>query len=228
MVDATGTDMSAGKASVARGRAGLAGGPRQAPRTPCFTDGTLVATDKGLVAIENLQPGDRVLTRDSGYRAIMWIGSRKFDADELSLYAELQPVVIEKGALGADTPSRTTRVSPHHRMLLSGEAARAIGGESEILVAAKELTFRPGIRQGGQPTVTYFHIMFDDHEVIHADGCWSESFLPEASVLDQMSRAQRQEILAVFPELALDEYITSYAPARLCIDSAAMVRKLAA
>ncbi|MFZ1727374.1 MAG: Hint domain-containing protein [Albidovulum sp.] len=201
---------------------------RQAPRTPCFTAGTLVATDKGHVLIEDLQPGDRVLTRDSGYRPIMWIGSRHFDADELSLYDELQPIIIEKGALGANTPSCDMSVSPHHRMLLTGDLSQAMGGESEVLVAAMDLTFMPGIRQGGQSTVTYFHLMFEDHEVIRADGCWTESFLPEASVLDQMSRAQRQEILTIFPELALTEGISTYAPARLCVDCAVFKQPLAA
>ena len=235
MAGAIETDVKIGQVSTwpecAEQPGDVASGPlcnQQAPRTPCFTVGTLVATDKGHVSIEDLQPGDRVLTRDNGYRPIMWIGSRHFDADELSLYDELQPIVIEKGALGANTPSCDMSVSPHHRMLLTGDLSQAMGGESEVLVAAMDLTFMPGIRQGGQSTVTYFHIMFEDHEVIRADGCWTESFLPEASVLDQMSRAQRQEILTVFPELALDECISTYVPARLCVGSATLMQALAA
>ena len=34
--------------------------------TPCFVAGTLIDTPTGLVAIEHLEPGDLVLTRDSG------------------------------------------------------------------------------------------------------------------------------------------------------------------
>lgn len=188
-----------------------------APRTPCFTSGTLVATDQGPILIEDLRAGDRVLTRDNGYRPILWIGSRHFDSEELDRYAELQPIVIAKGALGPDAPSCDMKVSPHHRMLLSGSQALGFGNETEVLAAAIDLTGIPGICQTKQDSVTYFHLMFEEHEVIRADGCWTESFLPEASVLDHMSRAQRHEILTIFPELAFADGIVAYEPARLCV-----------
>jgi hypothetical protein len=70
--------------------------------------------------------------------------------------------------------------------------------------------------------------MFEEHEVIRADGCWTESFLPEASVLDHMSRAQRHEILTIFPELAFTDGIDAYEPARLCVSGQSLLMAMAA
>ncbi len=50
--------------------------------------------------------------------------------------------------------------------------------------------------------VTYIHLLFDAHELIEADGAWTESFQPADRTLDGMDAAQRAEIEALFPELA--------------------------
>ena len=51
---------------------------------PCFTPGTMIATDRGPVAVEKLRVGDRVLSRDNGYQALRWVGSRRIDAGQLA------------------------------------------------------------------------------------------------------------------------------------------------
>ncbi|MCU9846810.1 Hint domain-containing protein [Defluviimonas sp. WL0024] len=187
--------------------------PETCPRTPCFIAGVRIATLRGEVEIENLRPGDRVLTRDNGYRPLRWIGARHFDADALERFAELRPVTIRRGSLGPDMPSRDLTVSPQHRILMSGEAARLLGAESEVLVAACDL--HPAQRVPEVHTeVTYFHLMFDAHEVILADGAWSESFRPDRAALDGLHTAQLWEILAIFPELATEAGLAAYVPAR--------------
>jgi len=49
--------------------------------------------------------------------------------------------------------------------------------------------------------VTYFHLLFDKHEIIKAHGCWSESFAPSEAAMGTMSEATRAEILKLFPQL---------------------------
>ena len=49
--------------------------------------------------------------------------------------------------------------------------------------------------------VTYHHIMFDQHEIITANGTQSESYLPGAYSLPGLDIAAREELFAIFPEL---------------------------
>ena len=203
--------------------AGRSSPGRAAPHTPCFTAGTEIATHRGPVPIEDLCAGDRVLTRDNGYRPIRWIGARRFDADMLAAYPELQPVRIPAGALGAGCPARNIVVSPQHRMLLTGAEAIRLAGESEILLAAADLIGLGVAAPAPLDAVIYFHILFDAHEIVWANGCWSESFLPEAAALEGLHSAQRREILTIFPELATSDGQAAFGLARTAFVPAAPV-----
>lgn len=188
---------------------------RKAPYTPCFVAGSRIATDHGAVAVEDLCLGDRVLTRDHGYRPIRWIGAREFSHAQLLDYPELRPVTIAAGALDGVLPLADLSVSPQHRMLLRDDDA--VTGDREILVPAVALTGQTGISQAAEGGVIYYHLMFDAHEVICSEGAWSESFLPEAAALGGMHSAQLTEILMIFPELATTAGIAAYGSARICI-----------
>ncbi|NEY88832.1 Hint domain-containing protein [Tabrizicola oligotrophica] len=181
----------------------------------CFTPGTMILTDRGEVAVEGLQPGDRVLTRDNGYQVIRWAGRRDLDAADLAAEPRFNPVFIAAGALGAGLPQRDMQVSPQHRMLISGPKAELLFGEHEVLVAARHLVGLAGIEQRLARRVSYIHILFDNHEILRADGAWSESFQPGELTLEAMDDGQRAEILDLFPELATDK--AAFPTARLAL-----------
>ncbi len=183
---------------------------------PCFTAGTLIDTQNGPVAVEALGPGDLVLTRDNGYLPVRWCGSRAITAAELATTADLAPVLIAAGALGNNLPERDTRVSPQHRMLVTGPRAELLFGEREVLVPAVHMVGLPGITRATQ-AVTYVHIMFEHHQIVRADGAWSESFQPADWALDGLQSAQRDEVLRLFPELASDEGRKSHTSARMIL-----------
>lgn len=182
--------------------------------TPCFTPGTLIATPKGERAVESLQVGDPVITRDNGIQHIRWTGGRRLDAKELSRASHLQPVLVLAGSLGQGQPERDMLVSPNHRMLVSNDKTALFFEEPEVLVPAKHLTGVKGIDGVLTTAVIYIHMMFDRHEVILADGCWTESFQPEDHSLGGMDNAQRTEIFELFPSLRLKAGRLAYAPAR--------------
>ena len=179
---------------------------------PCFTPGTQLMTPNGLARIEDLVEGDMVLTRDNGLQPIRWVGTRTLTIADLVIHTRFRPVRLPAGCLGANAPNRDMLVSPQHRMLLEGSATEMLFGESEVLVAATHLQGQNGIEQVLTNGVTYIHIMFDQHEIVNADGCWTESFQPGAATLGGMPTAQRDELLHLFPEIAEDP--RSYASAR--------------
>lgn len=184
---------------------------------PCFTPGTLIATTKGECRIEDLQPGDRVITRDNGVQAIRWIGKRTLEAGELAAAPEMRPVLIGAGALGGALPCQEILVSPNHRMLVTSDKAELLFGQREVLVAAKHLTSQEGIDRVEAPSVTYIHLMFDQHEIVLSNGTWSESFQPGDQSLRGIDRQQREEILTLFPELAEETGLEAYGAARMSL-----------
>ncbi len=182
---------------------------------PCLTPGTRIATDRGEVAVEALRLGDRVLTRDNGYQPLRWIGRRDLSLADLIVKPTLRPVEIAAGALGAGLPLRAMKVSPQHRMLIEGAKAEMLFGEVEVLVAATHLTALSGVETRLTAGVSYIHLLFDRHEIICAEGAWTESFQPAMRMVDGMELAQRTEIAALFPELAKEDF--DYPAARLSL-----------
>lgn len=181
---------------------------------PCFTPGTKIATASGERLVQDLQVGDRVITRDNGIQEIRWVGQRDMSGGELARAAHLRPVLIRQGALGNGLPERDMLVSPQHRVLMSSDKTALYFEESEVLVPAKHLTDMEGIDVVDVSHTTYIHVMFDQHEVILSDGTWTESFQPGDQTLNAMDDTVRAEILELFPELETETGIRAYAAAR--------------
>jgi len=181
---------------------------------PCFTPGTRIATPRGEVPVEDLRVGDRVITRDHGLQTVRWIGGRALSRTELALAPDLRPVRIRAGALGHGLPERDMQVSPNHRMLVMNDRTQLFFDEAEVLVAAKHLADGDGIAQVEADGVTYIHLMFDHHEVVLADGCWSESFQPGDWSLKGLDNDQRAELFDLFPELTEERGREGYRAAR--------------
>lgn len=169
---------------------------------PCFTPGTLIKTDHGELDVEEISIGTRVLTRDNGYQPVAWTGSRVLPRAFLEAHPALQPIHISKGALGPDLPERATRVSPQHRMLLNNDQIRQWFESDEVLVAAHLLTCFEGISRVEVAEVTYIHFMFAQHEIVLADGAWSESYQPSDMRAGAIDEKHRAELLSIFPNLA--------------------------
>jgi len=181
---------------------------------PCFTPGTRIATPQGERLVEDLEAGDRVITRDNGIQEIRWIGARRLNGLELALSDHLQPVRIRKGALGGGLPQRDMVVSPNHRVLVANDRTALYFEDREVLVAAKHLIGMAGVEKITLSEVTYIHFMFDQHEVVLSDGAWTESFQPGDLTLRGMDSDQRRELLELFPELGTQSGQINYPAAR--------------
>jgi Ca2+-binding RTX toxin-like protein len=181
---------------------------------PCFTPGTLIATPKGEVPVQNLKAGDKIITRDNGIQEIRWTGAKHLDWAALCANPHLKPVLIRQGSLGNGLPERDMMVSPNHRMLVANDRTALYFEEHEVLVAAKHLIGAKGVQSVDAAGTTYLHMMFDRHEVVLANGAWTESFQPGDYTLKGMGNAQRAEIFEIFPELQNVQGIADYSAAR--------------
>jgi O-antigen biosynthesis protein len=138
---------------------------------PCYCRGTLIATDHGKVPVEALRIGDLIVTANGEALPLKWIGRRSY-RDWLAVgNADVQPILFKTGSIADHVPARDLYVSPEHAMFLDG-----------VLVPARHLVNGVSILKiEGMEEVDYFHLEFDRHVVIFAEGARAESFVDDES-----------------------------------------------
>lgn len=113
----------------------------------------------------------------------------------------MAPIRIAAGTLG---DHGTLMVSPQHRILVQDVLAHLLFAEPEVLAPAKHLVNDHSIRRVEGGFIEYVHVLFDEHEIIRANGLLSESFLPGSQVSNIFEEDTLAEIVAIFPELDPD------------------------
>jgi len=164
-----------------------------------FASGTRVTLPSGEQRrIEAVAPGDLVLTRDHGAQPVRWIGKATLRAK-----GTLAPVVIAAGLLGN---SADLVVSPHHRVFIYQRGPRRIGRTAELLVQAKHLVDDDRVtrREGG--FVDYYSLVFDQHEIIYAEGVPAESLMVNDATVSLLPPDLAEEIRARFPGLSQTQH----------------------
>lgn len=132
----------------------------------CYARGTLITTPEGEVPIEQLEPGQEVVTGSGATRPIRWIGRRKVDLRRHPEPRLAQPIRIEAGAFGGGLPRRDLLVSPAHAIYDEG-----------VLIPARFLVNGQTVLQETMEAVEYLHIELDQHEVVLAEGLPAETYL---------------------------------------------------
>lgn len=65
----------------------------------------------------------------------------------------------------------------------------------------------PGSELAGAEAVAYLRILMDRREIVVANGVAPETFLPGRMAMAYLAHAARQEILMLFPELAVTGHL---------------------
>lgn len=199
---------------ILRSAAGPAAAPPDGGGLICFARDTAIAVPGGQRRIQDIRPGDLVLTRDNGPRPVLWAGSRRLGGGRLHAMPQLRPIRFRAGALGIGRPDGDLLVSPRHRMLVTGAAALTLFDAPEVLVAAEDLlngrtiTVDHALRE-----VEYFHLLLEEHGILRANGLESESFHPAEARLDALEPAARARLAQLLPGIATDPHAYG-APAR--------------
>jgi hypothetical protein len=144
----------------------------------CFASHTQIATPDGPRMVETLQPGDMVITRDHGPRAV----SATLKDPEVG-QGKNAPVTFAPGSIAPGLPKRTLQVSPQHRMVCASPLVQRMFGVPEVLLPALRFVGLPGVTQDKDcEPVTYHHITLSSHSILYAEGVPVESCLmgPEA------------------------------------------------
>ncbi|NDW05334.1 Hint domain-containing protein [Jiella pacifica] len=142
----------------------------------CFATGTNICVICGgnqtEIAVEDLRVGDLALTASGSERPVVWIASRTIDCSGEN--SRMAPVRVMANAFGPGVPARDVFLSPGHPVLVKQDGA-------EVLVPIMNLINGTTIERTAMPSVTYWHVELDQHDVILADGLAAESFFDMGS-----------------------------------------------
>lgn len=151
------------------------GDPCHSKCVMCFLSGTHLLTSDGEIPIEKLKIADPVVTESGATRSVRWIGRLTIDrADDGHWPDSSEPVRIATDAFGPRIPHRDLYLSRAHMVYLHG-----------VLLPVGDLingrTVAPANVDADR--LSYFHIEFDTHDIVLADGAPCESLRLEPSKL---------------------------------------------
>lgn len=167
----------------------------------CFMAGTHILTPDGERPVETLSPGDMVQTMDGCAVPVRWVAQQTLRASAVNMTQAggRAPVRICKGALGDGLPHADLDVSEDHGMVLEGmivNAAALVDGDTIRFLSAAEMP----------PTLRYFHVELDAHEIILANGAATEPFVDYVGrhAFDNYDAyLERNRVDRIIPEMSL-------------------------
>ena len=138
--------------------------------TVCYAAGTLILTANGEVPVEQLAPGDLLVTVDRGtstLQPIKWIGERRIDLAVLARPELSAPVRIRKDAVSEGMPRRDLLLSPEHCLFVDGKLI-------PVRLLVNNMTI---VQECATGRVHYYHVEMPRHSLLLAEGLPAESYL---------------------------------------------------
>lgn len=167
-------------------------------------EGARIATPIGEICIEDLRSGDIVCT-ENGNKPIAAILKQNIGAlENLSVPAQW-PVLIAAGALGFGLPKRDVLFHKAQQILLHHERVQLAFGEDAILIDAASLSkvFKGVFRKTLHGHASCYQILFEDQEIIFAEGVPISNYLPDGQELIQGNAGETEALLGLVPQLEI-------------------------
>lgn len=178
-----------------------------APALPVFEDafcafsrGSLLETEHGPVAIEDLLPGDTVLTHDGTSQTVLWKGSVTLIPGRPDARGRTRPLTrIMADAFGLQKPQSGVIAGPAARLLATPAHLRHLNNGQPMMTPVDEFQDGMNVIETLPPTpVELFHICLRRHAVINVDGLQFETYHPGLTALRMMTPALRAVYLNLF------------------------------
>jgi hypothetical protein len=182
-------------------------GQDRAPALPLFESafsafarGTLIQTTQGNVAVEDLQPGDMIVTSSGAAEKLVWIGSSSFVPADAGRRIPLIRVMAD--SFGQSRPSSFITLGPAARILHTPHHLRGDAGSAQMLTPVREFVDGVNVIEVVPPTpVRLFHLCLSHHAVINVGGLEMETFHPGTQALRSVSHSLRDRFLGMFPRI---------------------------
>lgn len=135
-----------------------------------FTAGTDILTADGMIPVEYLEAGERIVTRDSGM-------SRLEVIQKISVRSDL--VKIAANAFGKGRPSRDVMVPAGQNIYLRDWRAKAVFGAPRVAVPALRLVDGEYLQKAGHSRLVLFRLGFERAHILYANGMELISHQPQ-------------------------------------------------
>ncbi len=181
---------------------------RLAPATPAFEDpfaafgrGALLQTEYGPCAVEDLLPGDRVLTSDAGLQTLLWKGSMAIVPGSQNVRPEMGTMTrVTADAMGLGRPNPDLVLGPSARILHTAPGVRALTGSDSAFVPMRDfiddaqvIELRPAA------PVQAYQLGFEGHHTVSVNGLEIETLHPGPAHTLGLRPDMVQLLLTMFP-----------------------------
>ena len=168
-----------------------------------FTRGSLVDTETGPISVEDLLPGDRVMTQDGNAESVLWIGKTTLVPGRPGPNGRNHKLTrIMADSFGMQKPLGCVIAGPSARLLRTPGHLRALTGAKPMLVPVQEFQDGMNIIETAPPTpVELFHLSLKRHAIISVGGLQFETYHPGVNGLRMISHAMRSIYLNLFSHI---------------------------
>ncbi|MEM6371200.1 MAG: Hint domain-containing protein [Pseudomonadota bacterium] len=173
-----------------------------------FARGVSLNSPHGMIAVEDLVPGDWVNTSTGRPAEVVWIGSTSFvPADR----GHRMPLVrIMADTFGQTRPTSFVTLGAGARILQTPPSLRGSTGGTDVLTPVSAFVDTVNVIEVSPPTpIRLFHICLSRHAAVDVGGLMVETFHPGMAGTREVSHAQRDLFLSMFPRI---NHITDFGP----------------
>ncbi len=165
-----------------------------------FTRGSLVETECGPMAIEDILPGDSVLTENGRSETVLWKGSVTLIPGREDSRGRTRPLTrIMADTFGMQKPMSGVIAGPAARILGTPAHLRHLHGDGQVLTPVHEFQDGMSVIETLPPTpIELFHICLKRHSVIRVDGLPFETYHPGVNAVRLVSHSIRSVYLNLF------------------------------
>lgn len=165
-----------------------------------FAQGTVFQAERGYVAIEDIQPGDRLATANGGSEQVTWIGSATFSPSDLGDRMHLTRVMPD--SFGVNRPESFISLGPAARVLQAPCHLRGTAAAAQMMTPAQSFIDGVNVIDVMPPTpIRLFHIGTRQHVALIASGLEVESYHPGTAQLRDLSTTLRDVFHSLFPHV---------------------------
>ncbi len=156
------------------------GGGKTNNKLSGLIEGAQVLTLNGYVPIEELQPGQRIITR-SGMRVLR---EKRLESHMM------RPIRVGRGTLGFTRPNADMLMAPDQEVMVRDWRAEMLFGRDMVIMDIARLVDGKYISQMEELEMhNVYQLAFDEEEIFYADGVEIISYVEEATQLEMDTQA---------------------------------------